>query len=99
MEVLTFTTDSGESIISTADPVQQRNRDLASKINEEAKREPESQYAGKFIGIANGGVVAVTDDLEELVERLRQAEPDPSKTFSFQAGVDYSEVQEIWGMD
>ena len=47
---------------------------------------------------ANGKVVVVTDDLDELARCLQQAEPDPLKTFSIEASRDYSEVHEIWGL-
>jgi ribosomal protein RSM22 (predicted rRNA methylase) len=72
------------------------NEDLARKINEETRRNPQSPYAGKFVGIANGKVVVVADDLDELVPRLRQMEPDPAKTFIVEASRDYDKVVEIW---
>lgn len=49
------------------------------------------------MGIANGQVVAVADDWDELARLLRDAEPDPSKTFAVEIGRDYDAVQEIWG--
>jgi len=85
--------------MSAASTVQDRNRELARRINEEARRNPQSPYANKFVGIANGQVVVVTDDLDELAQRLRQAEPDPSKTFGIEASRDDDEIQEIWGLD
>ena len=84
--------------MSGAGTVQDRNRELASKINEEARRNPQSPYANKFVGIANGQVVVVADDIDEMVRRLRQIEPDPSKCFGVEASRDYSEVHEIWGL-
>jgi hypothetical protein len=84
--------------MSNSNTVQERNRVLARAINEEARTNPNSPYAGRFVGIANGQVVTVTDDLDELVRALRQAEPDPQKTFSIEAGIDYDEVQEIWSV-
>lgn len=74
--------------------VQQSNRQLARRINEEARRDPQSVYAGKFVGIANGQVVAVADDLDELVCRLRQVEPDPQRTFCIEAELDYDTPQD-----
>lgn len=85
--------------MSAAATVRDRNRELARRINEEARRNPQSPYANKFVGIANGQVVVVTDDLDELAQRLRQAEPDSSKTFGIEASRDYDEIQEIWGLD
>jgi hypothetical protein len=69
---------------------------LASKINEEARRNPQSLYAKKFVGIAKGKVVVIAVDLDEMVRRLRQIEPDPSKTFGIEVSRDYEEVHEIW---
>ena len=77
--------------------VQNLNRELARRINAEATSNPQSPYAHKFVGIANGQVVVVTDDLDDLAQRLRQAEPDPTKTFCVEASRDYAEVHEIWG--
>ena len=84
--------------MSSSSTVQDLNRQLAQRINQEARRNPQSPYANKFVGIANGQVVVVADDLDEMVRRLRQVEPDPSKTFGVEASRDYDEVHEIWGL-
>src|SRR5947207_12025842 len=84
--------------MSTHADVQARNRELARQINQEALRNPQSPYAGKFVGIANGQVVVVADDLEEMAQRLEQIEPDPAKCFSVEASRDYDEVVEIWSL-
>jgi hypothetical protein len=84
--------------MSTAKSVQDLNRDLALRINAEARSNPQSPYANKFVGIANGKVVVVTDDLQEMARRLPQAEPDPTKTLGVEASFDYTEVQEICGL-
>jgi hypothetical protein len=77
--------------------VQDVNRELARKINDEARKNPQqSPYANKFVGIANGQVVVVADDPDELSQRLRQIEPDPAKCFGVEASRDYDEVHEIW---
>ena len=82
--------------MSTADA--DRNRKLARQINEEALRNPQSPYAHKFVGIADGQVVAVADDLDDMIQRLRQIEPDPRKTCCVEASRDYGTVEEIWEM-
>ncbi len=74
------------------------NRELARQINEEARRNPQTPYANKFVGIANGKVVAVSEDLDDLVQSLHQAEPDPTKCFVLEASRDYDEVIEIWSL-
>ena len=77
--------------------VQDRNRDLARQVNQEAQCNPQSPYLGKFVGIANGAVVVVADNWDEVAERLRQVEPDVRNTLCLEVGVDYDAVQEIWG--
>ena len=78
--------------------VADRNRELADRINAEALANPNSPYAGKFVGIANGQVVTVGDDADQVIRELLKVEPDPHKLFCLEAGLDYSEVQEIWGI-
>src|SRR5438874_567210 len=82
--------------MSTSTDVQTQNRELARQINEEALRDPHSPYAGKFVGIANGQVVVVEDSLTEMARRLRQIEPDPRKTSTVEAGLDYNDAIDIW---
>ena len=74
------------------------NEELARQINQEAKRNPNSPYAGKLVGIAHGQVIVVADSWSEVVERLRQAEPDPAKCYCLDASADYERVDEIWGV-
>lgn len=76
--------------------VKELNRRIAREINSEARQDPQSMYAGKFVGIASGRVVAVANSWDELIPQLRQVEPDPQKTLCLEAGLDYEEVQEIW---
>jgi hypothetical protein len=85
--------------MSVANTVQDLNRKLARRINEEARTNPQSPYANKFVGIANGQVVAVADDLDEMTRQLRQAETDPRNCFWVEASRDYDQVHEIWGLN
>lgn len=78
--------------------VQQRNRELALRINDEARRNCDSAYAGKFVGLANGQIVVVADSLDEVVQKLQQVEAAPQRTFCIEAGLDYDAVQYIWGL-
>jgi hypothetical protein len=78
--------------------VQELNRELADELAEEGKNNPQSIYAGKFVGIARGQVVVVASDLNEMVTRLHQLEPDPAKTFGVEVGRDYDVIEEIWAL-
>lgn len=82
--------------MATSKTVQEMNRELADTLAEEGRNNPQSPHAGKFVGIANGQVAVVADNLEEMVERLRQVEPDPTMTFGVEVGPDYDVVEEIW---
>jgi hypothetical protein len=86
------------TLMSDALACLQRNREAARRINEEARRDPRSSLMGKFVGIVDGQVVAVADELDEVVESLRRIEADPSRTFCFEAGLDYGRAEDIWGL-
>lgn len=81
----------------TSSPIFERNRELAEKINKEVKENPQHPYAGKFVGIANGQVVAVADSLDDIGDRLEKIEPDSTRTFVLEVGADYSKTEFIWG--
>lgn len=81
--------------MSNGTTIRDLNRDLARKINEETRGNPKSPYANRFVGIANGKIVVVADTFDEMIRRLRQVEPDPSKTFGVEASRDYSVAEEI----
>ena len=81
--------------MSVTTTIQQLNRELGDKVLADAQQNPQA-YPGKYVGIANGQVVIVTDDLSELVRRVQEAEPDPGKTFGVEIGRDYNRVYEIW---
>jgi hypothetical protein len=76
--------------------IQQLNRELGDKLIAEAKQNPQSPYMDKFVGIANGQIVVVADNLDEVAQRLDEVEPDSSKTFFVEIGADYDKVYEIW---
>lgn len=83
--------------MSGASSAQEQNRELARTINEEARRDPESEYAGKFVGIAGGRVAVVAGTLDETARQLHSVAPDLSKCLCFEAGLDYDQVEAIWG--
>jgi hypothetical protein len=84
-----------ERSMSGSKTVLELNEELARKINEEARRNPNSPYANKFVGIVNGQVVVIADDLDEVGRRLREIESDPQKCFWIEASRDYDEVYDV----
>jgi hypothetical protein len=53
---------------------------------------------GKFVGIADGQIVVVADNWDELARRLMETVPDPTITLSLEVGADYDRPQMIWGI-
>ena len=84
--------------MSTIASLTEINRQVAERVNKEALANPSSEYANKFVGIANGKIVAVAEDLDTLVCELRQIELDPQKTFCIETGIDYDQPSEIWSL-
>ena len=91
-----FLANDGIPVMPNSESVRERNRKLADRINQEAKQNPDSPYAGKFVGIADGQVMVVAETLRETVERLRQVEPDPARCCCIEASYDYDQVHDIW---
>jgi hypothetical protein len=88
----------GANHVSRADRPGHQSRPRR-RINEEARRNPQSPYAQKFVGIANGQVAVVADSWDQMSRQLRQIEPDPTKCYALEASRDPDEVHEIWGLD
>jgi hypothetical protein len=86
----------GDTEMTQLTEIQKTNEELAERINREALANPQSPYAGKYVGIANCQVVAVADTLSAMLRLLRSAEPDPTRTFYIEASRNYDVVAEIW---
>lgn len=76
--------------------VQKLNEELAERINQEARSDAKSPYAGKYVGIANGQVVSVADTLRDALRVLRQMESNPARTRCAEASRDYTVIEYIW---
>ncbi len=88
---------SRESILMpTIYEIQDRNYELARRINAEALSNPQSPYAGKFVGIWNGQIVATADTAEEVVRRLREVTSNPMETMFIEASYDDTQANYIW---
>jgi hypothetical protein len=71
------------------------NCEVAQRINREALADPSSPYAGKFVGIVNGEVVLVMDDLNAAFDRLGEIEPNNRRCCLIEASRDYSKVEYV----
>jgi len=73
-----------------------KNEILAQQINKEARTNPKVPYAGKYVGIVGGQVVAVMDTLDEVVEALEKIELNPDRGMVIEASADYDRTHYIW---
>ena len=71
------------------------NGELAQRINREALADPSSPYAGKFVGIVNGQVAVVADDVKTAFIRLRELERNNRRTCLIEASRDYTRVEHV----
>ena len=69
---------------------------LAEQISEEARSNPNSPFAHKFVGILAGKVVVVADTAEDGLTKLRELDPDPGNGLLIAASADHESVYEIW---
>ena len=78
------------------DPTIRRlNEEVYQRINRETRADPSSPYANKYVGLVNGEVVVVTDDLNELDRRLDELDPENNGSFVFEANRDPNEVYRV----
>lgn len=78
------------------DPEARRlNEEAFKRINQQARADPSSPYAGKTVGLVNGEVVVVSDDLNEVARRLDELDPGNGKSFVFEATRDYTVVERV----
>jgi hypothetical protein len=78
------------------DPViRQLNEEVARRINLETRADPSSAYTNKIVGLVNGEVVIVSDDLRTAISRLRELDPNNRSSFVFEASRDPDEVVRV----
>ena len=77
-------------------PILDLNRELAESIDKEVRDNPAHPYKGKVVGIANGKVVAVADNVRDVCELLEKIEPNNLNTYVLETGLDYSQTEYIW---
>jgi len=81
--------------MATIKTIKEINQALADKLAREGINNPHAPYYGKIVGLANGKVVVVADDLNEVVQRLQAIEPDPTKTFVVEVGYDFDKIHYV----
>ena len=73
----------------TPSETQQKNLEVAQRINRETRANAASPYAGKYIGVWHEEVVAVGDSLDEVSKQLDALGDENLEAVCIQASVDY----------
>jgi hypothetical protein len=76
---------------------QENDLELARRVSREARADPASPYARKYVGILDGNVVVIADSPGEGLRELRKIAPDRGKGLLVDTTVDYDALHEIWG--
>jgi hypothetical protein len=87
---------SEANVTTTLEEEREQARALTRQIHEDVRNNPDSPYAGKFVGILRGQVVVVADTLDEVAETLEQLEPDQRRRFFTEASADYDKTVYIY---
>jgi hypothetical protein len=74
----------------------EQDLELARSISREARANPASPYAHKYVGILDGKVVVVADSAEEGLRELRKIDPNRDRGLLIDASVDYDAVHHVW---
>jgi len=69
---------------------------MARTVSREARENPVSPYARKYVGILDGKVVVIADSPEDGLQQLRKLSPDPARGILVDASVDYDAEHEVW---
>ena len=78
---------------------QQKNLEVAQRVNRETRNDPNSPYAGKHVGVLGGQVVAVADTLDEVSAQLDALGDVGHKGVIIEASADYAGPHMIWRSD
>jgi uncharacterized protein YlzI (FlbEa/FlbD family) len=80
--------------VTTVKSIADINRELGEQVLQDAKRDPK-KYPDKYVGIANGKVVVVSNDLNETVEQMALVESNPANCYFVNTKYDYTKPYHI----
>ena len=78
------------------DQEHQEDLETARRINREARTDRNSPFAGKYVGILHGQVIAVADTLAEVEARLESLGAGTKEGVCLEASADYDQTYRIW---
>lgn len=77
---------------------QEKNLEVANRINHETRANPDSLYAGKYIGVWHEEVVAVGETLDDVCQQLDELGDKDFQAVCLGASIDYETPVMIWGL-
>jgi hypothetical protein len=75
---------------------QNKNWDYAREVSRQARADPISPYAGKYLGIVHQQVVAVADTPDELHEKFDALGLSPGERIVIDASADHDHTIMFW---
>ena len=75
---------------------QRQNWEVARDLSRQTRANPDSPYAGKYLGIAAQKVVVVADSWDELHARLNDLGCDRNERVGIEASADYDRPVMLW---
>lgn len=75
---------------------QQQNWEVAREVSRQTRANPDSPYAGKFLGVAERQIVVVADSWNELHDRLDELGYDRGQRVGIEASADYDRPVMLW---
>ncbi len=76
---------------------QEKNWQVAQRINRETRANPQSPYTGKYVGVLHQQVVAVGNTLDKVCDQL-DALGDDDQGVAIEANADYDRKVMFWRM-
>ncbi len=78
------------------DQMQQQNWEVAREASRQTRADPDSPYAGKYLGIAERQIVVVADSWDELHDRLDELGYNRNQSVGIEASADYERPVMLW---
>ena len=77
---------------------QAKNWEVANQLSRATRANPDSPYAGKYVGILHQNVVAVADTLDDLDNQLDAMGEEAKDATWVEASVNYDKTYYIWSL-
>ena len=77
---------------------QQQHWEFARQLSREARANPDSPYAGKYVGVWEQRVVAIANDLDDALRQMSALGEEARDATWIEASADYERTYAIWSL-